>query len=66
MNNMSTVALLRSKGLTDRDIQDIIDLRQAKQLQDTYTKGFKDGVRSTIGVFAEVAKYQQTDEELAS
>jgi len=64
---MSTIALLRSKGLTDQEIQDIINQRQSRLIVDVYTKGFRQGVRSTIeGLFAATKLANQTDKELAS
>lgn len=59
---MGTIALLRFKGLTDQEIQDIIDQRQTRLIVDVYTKGFRQGVRSTLeGLFATTDK---TNEEL--
>lgn len=41
---MNTISILRIKGLSDNSIMAIIAERQAKQLQDAYMKGFREGI----------------------
>lgn len=66
---MNTISILRIKGLTDADIMGIISERQAKQLQEAYMKGFREGVAAATDAFmvaTDCVEYvKQTDLELS-
>ncbi len=60
------IKVLRSKGLTDEAIEEIIHQREARKLREAYIKGFKEGVQSTLKNLLEVTVYvNATDKELA-
>lgn len=64
---MNIITLFRLKGLTDTEILEVLYSSEAKRVQQAYTQGFKHGVKSTIGVLADVSKYMKDeDEELAA
>lgn len=63
--NKGTIATLRNKGLTDQEIEDILNARSSRLIQDAYTTGMKEGVRATLANLIEAAKYaRMTNEEL--
>jgi hypothetical protein len=65
MKTKGTIEILRNKGLTDQEIEDIMNARSARLIQDAYTTGMKEGVRATLANLIQAAKYARlTDEEL--